>query len=149
MGSNNYDQFADFLEGDGALREGGGILDSHGLRDFEGIETSVIPEGAGVVLNCRSCNKKRRVIVEWDELVVLGENGPGLRPILPQGWAFSENNRDAYVQLPCSSCGQPGFAVHMTPQEAQGHVKAGMAAGLIQPQRAQSIAHRVRQMRGG
>lgn len=146
---NQYDDFADFLEGDGALREGGGILDSHGLRDYEGIETAVIPEGAGVILNCRSCNKKRRVVVEWPELVVLAENGPGARPLLPQGWVFSQNNLDAYVQLRCGGCGQPGFAVHMTPQEAQQHVKSGLAAGLIQPQLVQGIQQKIRATRGG
>ena len=145
---NQYDAFDDFLEGDQAIREGGGILDSHGLRDYESIETSVIVEGAGVILNCRSCNKKRRIIVEWPELVVLAENGPGRRPILPPGWKFSENNRDGYVQLNCTSCGKPGYAVHMTPQEAQTHVKAGLSAGLIRPQMVQHYQNQVAQMRG-
>ena len=146
---NEYDHFEDFLDGDAAVREGGGILNSHGLDDYEGISTSVVPEGAGVLLNCRNCNKKRKVIVEWQELVVLAENGPGRRPIMPPGWKFSQNNLDAYVQLNCTKCGQPGFAVHMTPQEAQGHVKSGLAAGLIHPQAVQVIQQRVAHMRGG
>lgn len=146
---HEYDHFDDFLEGDGAIREGGGILESHGLRDYEGIETSVIVEGAGVVLNCRRCNKKRRVVVEWPELVILAENGPGRRAILPQGWRFSENNKDGYVQLNCSSCGSPGYAVHMTPQEAQAHVGAGLKAGLISPQLVQQYQRQVAQMRAG
>lgn len=148
MGQNQYDHFDDFLEGDGAIREGGGILDSHGLSDYEGIQTAVVPEGAGVVLNCRRCNKKRRVIVEWPELVILAENGPGRRPILPPGWKFSENNRDAYVQLNCASCGNPGYAVHMTPQEAKMHVTAGLTAGLIHPHTVQGIQQRMAQTRG-
>lgn len=146
--ANEHDQFEDFLQGDAAIREGGGILDSQGLRDYENIETSVAAEGAGVVLNCRSCNSKRRIYVEWPELVVLSQNGPGLRPILPPGWKFSENNKTAYVQLQCPKCGQPGFAIHMTPQEAQGHVTAGLASGLIQPPVVNSIVARIQASRG-
>lgn len=144
--SNRYDAFDDVLSGEAGVQEGGGILDSQGLRDYEGIETRLEGPspphhqgGVAVTLNCRHCNKKRKVILEWPEIIVVADNGPGKRPLLPQGWKFSQNNLDAYVMLPCPSCGQPGFAIHMTPEEAQQHVRSGVNSGLLNPQAVQQL----------
>lgn len=145
---NEYDHFDDFLGGEAGAQEGGGILDSQGLRDYEGIETHVEAGGAAVTSNCRKCNKKRKVIIEWPELIILGTNAPGKRPILPRGWQFSQNNLDAFVALRCTACGEDGFNIHMAPTEAQQHVRAGLNSGLIQPQVVQQYTAQAEQARG-
>lgn len=149
MGHSDYDQFDDFLQGNGALREGGGILDSPGLHDYEGIQTKVEADGLHVILNCRFCNKKRQVVLEWPELVILGENSQGGAPILPRGWVFSENNGTAFVKLPCPNCGNAGFAVHMTPEEAREKVGNALKAGLVSQAQVVQLQQQVRNQRGG
>jgi len=152
MAGNDYDAFDDFLNGDGAGAEGGGILESPGLRDYEGIETTIGVEGARVVLNCRRCNRKKQVVVEWPELIILAENGPGKSPLLPTGWNFSEKNRTAYVPMRCNSCGNDtGIAIHMAPDEARGHVNAALNAGLVNRQQVAQIQQQVNgaRARGG
>lgn len=145
---NRYDEFDDFLSGEAGVHEGGGILDSQGLRDYEGIETRVEAEGAAVTVNCRKCNKKRKIVIEWPELIILASNGPGQRPVLPKGWQFSENNLTGFVTLRCSSCGEPGFSIHMTPEEAQGHVRSGLASGLLHPAQVQQVQQQMARVRG-
>ena len=147
MNNREWDDFEDVRSGEAGVSEGG-ILDSAGLRDYDGIQTAVVKDGAGSTLNCRFCNKKRRVDVEWGELVVLAENVPNQPPVLPPNWQYSQANATAYTTLQCPSCGKPGFSIHMTPQEAQSHVRAGLSANLVNPQFVNQIQQSVRMRRG-
>lgn len=133
---------------DDNLGYSGGILASAGLDDFEGIQTKVEAEGVGVTLNCRLCNKKRKIILEWPELVELGENEPGRPPWLPRGWQYSPQNGTAYTQLQCPKCGGLGFAVHMMPGEAQTHVQTALKSRIIPVPMVQQIQQLVAQRRG-
>lgn len=128
----------------------GGILNSSGLRDYEDIQTSVVPGGVSVILNCRFCNRKKQVIIEWQELVGLAANQANQVPVLPKGWKYSNKNQDAYIPLRCDSCGnENGIAVHMSPEEAGQHVAAGQRAGLVDPRYVQQVHSQIRAMRGG
>jgi hypothetical protein len=134
------------------LDEQGGILESKGLRDFEGITTTVKSEGAVVRMNCRHCNRTRNVVLEWPELIQIASNTQGGPPILPTGWRYSKNNQTAYVSIPCGGCGNAeGFSVHTTPEEAVKNVQQGLTAGFIRPEQVQHIQQQVRtlQQRGG
>ena len=120
----------------------GGILESGGLRDYDGIKETVEQDGVIVRMNCRYCNHPGRVTLKWPEVIQVGANAQGAVPVLPQGWQVSRANRTAFVSLPCK-CGQLGFNVHLSPEDARRHVQEGGAAGVVNPQEIQQIQHRV------
>lgn len=144
--SGTEDYFEDILA------EDGGSLASQGLTDFDNVKQKVKADGLEVRVHCRFCGKPTDVTLEWDELAIIGMNGPGLSPILPNAsYKFSPNNGSIYVQLPCPrpNCGQPGVAVHVTPDEADRHVKTAAQRGFVNPQRIAALAQQVRMQRGG
>jgi len=129
---------------DDLVEDQGGILDSKGLRDYEGVSTSIKKEGMEVRMNCRHCNRTRNVVLEWPELIQIASNSQGRAPILPQGWRFSKNNNSAYISLPCAGCGNvEGFSLHTTPEEAGKDVQKGLTAGFVNPQQVQQIQQQV------
>ena len=112
-----------------------GILQSMGLDDYDSVREEVETEGLRVEINCRFCNSKRGIVLEWVELYQVGSNGPNLPLLVPQGWQFSINNGTAVFIHRCPSCGEgQGLAIHMTPDEARRHVEAAAQANLITPQ---------------
>lgn len=125
------DYFDDFdVPGD---REGGGIFTgSLGQAEFESVRNFVDPEnGLGNRMSCRNCGKAAIVWIGWEELYIIGTNGPGVAPLLPQGFQYSENNNDVYpTTSKCLKCGTP-VCPHVTPDEAREHVNAATNAGYI------------------
>jgi hypothetical protein len=110
-----------------------GILAGAGLADYDSLKESMEQDGLKVELNCRLCNAKRGIILEWPELYWIASNAPGLPVLLPRGWALSPNNGTMFLQAQCSKCGQPGLAVHVTPEEARRNVKNAVDSGLVSP----------------
>lgn len=134
---------------DDVLGEVGGIHEGIGLDDFEGVREKLVPEGLELFMKCKLCGKDHRVILEWEELFVVGSNTPGLPPILPPGWQYSSVNQDAYNAMSCGKCRGPGVAPHVTPEEARRLVNQGVSRGLVSPQALQMWKQRVAQARGG
>lgn len=142
LGAN--DDIEDLMGDDGTDGHGGGVLDGAGLKDYDRVKTAVHPEGVKVGLKCWACNKGGNLVLEWPEVITVAENGQGVKPVLPQGWQFSQRNHDAFVAKPCPRCGhEEGFAAHLTPEEAQQHVRHGLNAGFVNQQQIAGIQHRV------
>jgi len=134
---------------DDVLGETGGIHDGRGLEDFEGVKERIVNEGLQLQMKCRLCGKAHNVVLEWEELFVVGSNTPGTAPLLPPRWQYSENNQDAYTALQCSRCHGPGLAPHMTPDEARKVVNQGLSRGFVNPQAVNAWKQRVAMARGG
>ena len=49
-------------------------------------------------LACRGCGKLVDITVSWEELFYVAQNGPGKPLMLPEGWAYSDENLDCYLQ---------------------------------------------------
>lgn len=141
--------FDDILESGGIGGTGNaGILNSAGLDDYDSIQEKVIPNGVEVSVNCRLCNSKRGIVMEWPELYQIGSNNPQMPPLIPPGWQFSPNNGSAVFVAACPACGQAGLAVHVTPDEARRKVESAVNAGLIPPQAVQQWRAQVARARG-
>lgn len=127
----------------------GGILNSSGLREFEGYQEKVVADGLEVEMSCPNCGRKKQVVLDWPELVVLSQNQSGLPPLLPQGWHFDPNSGTAYTTLQCNSCGKPrSLVVHMTPEDAQMHVRTGINTRLMPPQVYNAVMAQIARSRG-
>ena len=125
-----------------------GVLGGIGLDDYDGVQEKVQQDGVEITINCRFCNSKRGIVLEWPELFQVGMNGPGFPPLLPQGWQFSQNNGTAVFIHRCPGCSQPqGLAVHMTPDEARRHIESAVAAGLVAPQQVAAWRQQIAQLR--
>lgn len=127
----------------------GGILEGHGRNDFEGIREKVHADGVQVDLACRLCGKRHAVTLEWEELYVVGSNGPNVPPVFPPGWAYSPNNQDAFIEIRCSKCGNNGIAPHVRPEEARGYINTAVQNGRITPNQIGAWKQGVLQARGG
>jgi hypothetical protein len=122
-GAEYFDDIAD--------RNDAGIYAGAGVDDYEGLKETVGPEGMQITMNCRKCNKQHQVTLEWQELFLVGNNGPGKSPLVPTGWAYSPNNHDLYPKtVRCSKCAEP-LCPHVTPQEARDRVNDAASRGLI------------------
>jgi len=122
------DYFDDFLTDDP-----GGVFEGGALSGFESVKERIEPDGVHVKLDCRYCGGPAEVTFSWEDMFVVGSNGPRLPPVFPQGWGYSPNNQDAYFQARCTRCGNPGFAVHYRPDEARKLVNAAVQRGYISP----------------
>lgn len=114
-----------------------GILDSQGLTDYNSLSQKAVADGMQVTTNCWRCNQRQIAVAGWDELFVVGLNGPG-RPLrLPRSegiceWFYSDSNKTICMAFRCPKCGgDKGIAIHFTPDEAARHVKDAVNAGLI------------------
>lgn len=134
---------------DDVLGEVGGIHEGTGLNDFEGVKERLVAEGLQLQMKCRLCGKSHNVVLEWEELFVVGSNNPGMAPVLPPNWRYSQNNQDAYTMLACSRCGGEGLAPHVTPEDARKIVNQGVSRGLVPPQAVNAWKQRVAMARGG
>ena len=141
------DYFEDFERGN---KESGGILSGLGQDDFEEVQESVASDGLQVKMNCRKCGKQHIVTLEWEELYVVGTNGPGVAPLLPTGWQYSENNGRCYpATIHCSKCGEEGaLCPQVTPDEARDRVNDAVGRGAVQMGQIQMWKQRVDQHRG-
>jgi hypothetical protein len=141
--------FDDVLESGGIGGTGNaGILNSAGLDDYDSVKERTLPDGIEVSVNCRMCNSKRGIVLEWPELYQIGSNNPGLPPLIPPGWRFSPNNGSALFVTGCPVCGRNGLAIHITPDEARRKVESAVAAGLVAPQAIQQWRANVARIRG-
>lgn len=134
--------------------ETGGIHESMGLNQYEGLREHVADDGVKVKMDCRFCGGPAVVTVEWNELFIVGSNGPGRPPMLPRSeagaeWHYSPNNHTAYVQLRCGRCGEPGLAAHFSPDEARQQVNGAAQRGMVSPQQIAAWKQRVAAARGG
>lgn len=141
------DYFDDLFESGGG--ESQSVLSGMGLADFDNVREKVTAEGLQAQTNCRNCGRGAVVTIGWDELFYIGSNGPGLRPILPSGWGKSQANGTCYCQLRCGGCGEPGIALHLTPDEAQKRFGQGMQSGFVSPDQARIWQGAVKSHRGG
>ncbi len=141
--------FDDVIDSGGIGGNGNaGILNSAGLDDYDAVRETVQEDGVEVSINCRLCNSKRGVVLEWAELYQIGSNTPQLPPLIPPGWHFSQNNGTAAFVHPCPACGQKGLTIHVTPDEARNKIQAAVNANLITPQTVQQWRQSVHRIRG-
>jgi hypothetical protein len=140
-------QGADYFD-DIGQREDAGVFGGLGVEDYEGIKESIDTDGLVIRMNCRRCNKSHDVTLEWQELFIVGSNGPGLAPMWPPGWAYSENNAKLYpTNIPCSKC-QELLCPMVTPDEARERVNDAVARGMIPMQALAAWKHQVAMYRG-
>lgn len=138
--------FDDVLENGGTNGQAG-ILDGHGIGDYDNVRQKLDKEGLNVSVNCRFCNRRRGIVVEWPEIAIISANRPNLPPIAPKGWMYSPNNGTIYLQAKCPSCSNTGLAVHITPDEARKHMKTGQETGVIAQHEIQRWGADIAQMR--
>jgi hypothetical protein len=140
---NGGDYFDDI-----AQREDAGVFGGLGVEDYEGIKESISPDGLVIRMNCRVCGKQHDVTLEWEELFVVGSNGPGLSPMMPPGWTYSENNAKLYpTNIPCSKCGDK-LCPQVTPDEARERVNDAVQRSMIPQQALAGWRHQVAMYRG-
>jgi len=139
---NDFDDFQDIFSDDT-----GGTLESPGLRDYDNVRQEVVPEGLTVQVPCRYCGKGHKVTMEWHELYVVGSNQPNVTPIMPPGYRRS-NQGTVYLEMGCAKCGNPGVAIHITPDEAARHVTTAVKTGFVSKDQAAAWGQQVMQARG-
>jgi ribosomal protein S27E len=138
------DEFADYLNDTNC-----GVLEGNGRQDFDKVRQQTKPEGLEAQVQCRFCGTGVGIVLEWPELYTIASNGPGKSLLLPPNWQYSNNNKSVFFQTNCHKCANPGFAVHVTPDEAARHVKTALQMGLLQPQVAAHLDQQIKAARSG
>ncbi len=133
---------ADYFD-DIAQREDAGVFGGLGVEDYEGVKESIDESGLVIRMNCRSCGKQHDVTLEWKELFMVGSNGPGLSPLMPPGWQYSDNNGKLYpANIPCSKCSNL-LCPQVTPDEARDRVNDAVSRGMVPIQALAGWKHQV------
>lgn len=134
----------------------GGIHGGGALNRYEGVRTVMTQEGVAHEMSCRSCGNRARLILDWDELITVGSNGPGISPLAPAGWFYSPANGGLVVMQRCPKCGADGadqnhfgFYVVYQPEEARKAVQTGMQRGFIPRQLYEAKMMQIQAARGG
>lgn len=134
----------------------GGIHGGAALNRYEGMRTSMTPEGVSHEMSCRTCGNRAALIVEWDELMTVGANGPGLPPLAPQGWFYSPKNGGLVNLQRCNKCGSDGsdqqhygFYCLYFPEDARKAVQTGMQRNFIPRALYDAKMMQLRAARGG
>jgi len=132
MYKGSREQGVDYFDDVLGNNDEAGILKGQGLADFDSVKEQITPEGVAVSqLSCHSCGTKKNITISWEELFYVSQNRPGGPLMLPEGWSRSERNMSCYIQMKCPKCGEAGFAVHYTPDEARNRLRQASDAGFI------------------
>jgi hypothetical protein len=136
---DGVDYFDDVLSGLGGVFE-----DSSALKSHESIQEKTTREGAEYRLECRMCSGESKILVNWLELFIISLNGKGkpIRTPSPQ-WKRSDNNGTMYVSLQCGRCGNEGYFLHITPEEAEKRVDGAIRSGILPRQQVQMWAQQI------
>jgi len=132
---------ADYFD-DVLTKDAGGVFEGLGIDDYESVRESVSADGLKISMNCRKCNKPRDVTLDWQELFLVGSNGPGLTLLKPNGWEYSQNNGKLYPATVQCSCGGP-LCPQITPDEARERVNQAVQQGLVSRQSLQQWGNQV------
>jgi hypothetical protein len=126
-----------------------GILEGMGRTDYDRVTQQITPDGVMVSqLSCRACGRKKNLLISYEELFYVANNGPGKPLILPDGWARSETNMSLYVQLQCGKCENGVYAVHFTPEDAQNLLRQAEQAQYINRPMVLQWAQKINQYAG-
>lgn len=148
------DYFDDMAEG--APGEGG-VFKGLGHDATERVTQQLTPQGLAIQMPCLACSAGHGITIDWEELFYVASNGPGLSPLLPEGWGYSNVNNMAFpANLYCrASSGAPEnlrrIAPQVSPEEAAECVQQGIAQSFIHPaqmQRWQAQVQMYRQRHG-
>lgn len=108
-----------------------GVFSGLGIDDYENTKETVGQEGLKVQINCRKCNQRHEIVLEWQELFVVGSNGVGKSLLKPNGWEYSENNGKLYpAHVPCKKCREP-LCPQVSPDEARQLVNDAISRNLV------------------
>jgi len=129
MFKGSRDAGVDYFD-DVLTKDAGGVFEGLGLDDYEGVRETVNADGLKISMNCRKCNKPREVTLDWQELFLVGSNGPGFALLKPDGWEYSQNNGKLYPASVRCNCGEP-LCPQITPDEARERVNQAVQQGLV------------------
>jgi len=125
------EQGVDYFDDVTGNNDKAGVFEGAGIDDYEGVKETVSPDGVKVRMNCRKCNQAHEVTLEWQELFVVGSNGPGRSLLTPTGWQYSQNNGTLYpTTVTCRKCREP-LCPQVTPDEARSRVNDAVSRSLI------------------
>ena len=141
MFKGSRDAGVDYFD-DVLTKDAGGVFEGLGIDDYESVKESVNTDGLKISMNCRTCNKPREVTLDWQELFLVGSNGPGLALLKPTGWEYSQNNGKLYPATVQCSCGGP-LCPQITPDEARERVNQAVQQGLVSRQSLQQWGNQV------
>lgn len=141
--ADEFDDFGDIL-GD---NDDGGVFAGSGHKTYENVKQTTQADGVRVEMQCRSCGKPGALLMDWNEMFIIGTNGPNTPILLPPQWQLSPNNKSVCFIQGCT-CGKPGFAIHITPDEAARHVQTAIKSGVMHPSQVEQMKAFVRQQRG-
>ena len=127
----DYDEFEDF-KGQLGIFEGGAGSDA--------VDHKVAREGVRYEFQCQGCGRSTRITVEWPELVAIkyGHNPALIFSRYPQvvqhpmSWTYRPEEGRWGPEAKCPHCGFT-FAIRMSPNEPESHLKVGRQRGFINP----------------
>ncbi len=143
---------AEYFDDITGQNEDAGVFAGLGSDDYENTKETVGNEGLKVQMNCRVCNQRHEIVLEWQELFIVGSNGPGRSLLKPTGWEYSENNAKLYpANVPCKKCNAP-ICPQVSPDEARQLVNDAVSRNLVSSEAAahwNQQVQSVRASRGG
>jgi len=153
MSNDNYDGFADIINGNSGIFGTDVSSMENGLTAFDSAKTIPKPQGVFVEMHCRQCGNPVRITVEWGEIVAIRYNvAPQLAYRGTRGfvndvtdWGFSAEQQAWIPKNTCQRCTSicaPGFK----PEEAEQHLAVGRRNRWFSPQWEQQAATRCSQM---
>lgn len=110
-----------------------GVLAGDGAASHQGTRSKISPDrsGMGFELTCDSCGQRQYVVCSWDELLIVscGFAPPGNAQSRP--WGYDQHRGAVHPNTPCCACQRLDTMLHLTPDEAARHVRAGEQAQCI------------------
>lgn len=128
-----------------------GALTGPGGEDHQASRTSQSPDGTGMrfEIKCDSCGSRQAIDVSWDELIFVSVGAAPPGNANSPAWAYNQRYGTLHPNTPCYQCGRKDTLVMLTPDEANRHLRSGVAAGRVEPGYIAANQQRVRQSQGG
>lgn len=143
--TNKY--FEDWNDSDGATSGGAPIFDGGVMDGLSKVHSKLTNQGLVYAFNCPNCSTKKNLVVEWHELIAIGN---GLAPqyaFAGDSWTYDPNQNAFYpTEQQCSTCGNK-VPILITMTEAARAVNNAIEQNLLQKQIANQINAKVLQVK--
>lgn len=117
-----------------------GALGGAGTNVHYSVQEGATQEGVNYIVSCDTCGTRNRILVSWQELIIVGNSR------VPPGWKYENGRLFPDVGCANTSC-QMITSIQLTPDEAAKAVKSAIAARYVNPQHVQQISQQLQQGR--
>ncbi len=121
-----------------------GIFSGAGIEVFDDIQQKTEEEGLSFTINCVNCGTKNKVLISWEELIILALDKKFNKLLLPDSTWKLDAERKPNCCLKCVNCRRGNIILPMSFDAAEKHVEDAFLNGKISKDQVARIGEAIK-----